>query len=302
MERGLSTTFSARTPLSRIGSSICPGVADFALYADRIPRNPSIKSEFKYDLTIPRRDAKSEVATPPGRPYSIDKAELMTLMRFARSVVSLIAVPFIVISFLAMTLYPTLIYAQASAKPSSTKPAAKKPEVKKKPDAKKPDTKKPDAKASNDVPAIGGAQPNLLGQYGDWGAYAAAPGGKKVCFVISRPTATLPSGARRDPSYMFIATRPAEKVTEEISVILGYPTKPNVDGAMEIGGESFAMYTQNDGAWVKNAPDEPKLVSTLRGGAEAVVKAESKRGTKTTDTYSLKGVSQALDRAAQECK
>src|SRR5690606_28517745 len=139
-------------------------------------------------------------------------------------------------------------------------------------------------------------------QYSDWGAYTAAPGGKKVCFVISRPTKTLPTNVRRDPSYLFISTRPTEKVTEEVSVILGYPAKSSVDGAVEVGGESFVLYAQNDGAWVKNAPDEPKLVTALRGGAEAVVKAESQRGTKTTDTYSLKGVTQALDRAAQECK
>jgi invasion protein IalB len=186
----------------------------------------------------------------------------MTLKRFAR----------IVAPFLAMALYSPAVHAQA-AKPAS-KPA----------------------------PNVGGAAPNLLGQYGDWGAYTAAPGGKKVCFAISRPTKTLPTNVRRDPSYMFISTRPAEKVTEEVSVILGYPTKSSVDGAVEIADQSFVMYTQNDGAWVKNAPDEPKLVTALRGGAEAVVKAESTRGTKTTDTYSLKGVTQALDRAAQECK
>ena len=33
-----------------------------------------------------------------------------------------------------------------------------------------------------------------------------------------------------------------------------------------------------------------------------VVNGESGRGTKTTDSYSLKGLAQALDRVAQECK
>jgi len=196
----------------------------------------------------------------------------MTLTRFAG-----IAVSFFAVSFLAIALSPAAVHAQTN------KPAAK-----------------PAAKPA--VPNIGGAQPNLIGQYGDWGAYAAAPGGKKLCFVISRPTKMLPANVRRDPAYLFISTRPAEKVTDEVPVILGYPAKPGVDGAVEVGSESVALYTQNDGAWVKTAPDEPKLVAALRGGAEAVVKAESKRGTKTTDTYSLKGISQALDRAAQECK
>ena len=62
------------------------------------------------------------------------------------------------------------------------------------------------------------------------------------------------------------------------------------------------MYTQNDGAWVKNAAEEARLVDAMRKGAEVTVKGESSRGTKTTDQFSLKGISQALDRAASECR
>ena len=59
------------------------------------------------------------------------------------------------------------------------------------------------------------------------------------------------------------------------------------------------MYTQNDGAWVKNAAEEAKLVDAMRKGADLVVKATTSRGTETTDTFSLKGLAQALDRAAR---
>jgi hypothetical protein len=40
----------------------------------------------------------------------------------------------------------------------------------------------------------------------------------------------------------------------------------------------------------------------MRKGSEVTVRGESGRGTKTTDRFSLKGVAQALDRAAQECR
>ena len=62
------------------------------------------------------------------------------------------------------------------------------------------------------------------------------------------------------------------------------------------------MYTQNDGAWVKNAAEEAQMVDAMRKGADLVIKSESSRGTKTTDTYSLKGISDALDKVAAECK
>ncbi len=159
----------------------------------------------------------------------------------------------------------------------------------------------PDGRALAQDPT-GGAQ--LLGQFGDWGAYTASPAGRKVCFALAKPVAseTNPPNRPRDPAWLFVATRPAEKVKEEVSVIIGYPFKANTDATVEIGATNFAMYTQNDGAWVKNAAEEARLVEAMRKGSEVTVRGESGRGTKTMDRFSLKGVAQALDRAAQECR
>jgi hypothetical protein len=44
------------------------------------------------------------------------------------------------------------------------------------------------------------------------------------------------------------------------------------------------------------------MVDAMRGGDSAVVKGVSAKGTQSTDTFTLKGVAQALDRAGQECK
>jgi len=62
------------------------------------------------------------------------------------------------------------------------------------------------------------------------------------------------------------------------------------------------MYTQADGAWVKNAAEESRLVETMRKGLDLTVKGTSAKGTATTDVYSLKGLPQALDRIGQECR
>jgi hypothetical protein len=153
-------------------------------------------------------------------------------------------------------------------------------------------------------PTIGGVKPTLLGQYGEWGAYTASPGGKKLCFAIAKPTSatTNPPNRPRNPVYMFISTRPADKVANEVSVITGYPYKPGTEASAEIGSTSYALYTQVDGAWIKNAAEEAQMVDAMRGGQTAVVKGTSAKGTESTDTYSLKGLSQALDRVGQECK
>jgi invasion protein IalB len=51
-----------------------------------------------------------------------------------------------------------------------------------------------------------------------------------------------------------------------------------------------------------NAAEEPQMVAAMRKGSELVVQSMSSHGTKTTDTYSLKGISDALDKVSAECK
>jgi hypothetical protein len=195
--------------------------------------------------------------------------------------------------------------AQESTTPAPTTPLAPPPAAGA-PASAKPKAPKPHhaAAPAAAVAVAGGAQPALLGQYGDWGAYAASPGGKKVCFVLAKPTSseTIPPNRPRNPSYMFISSRPADKVSNEVSIVIGYPFKPNADATAEIGATSFALYTQQDGAWIKNTAEESHLIDAMRTGQSAVIKGVSAKGTKTTDTFSLRGLTQALDRTGQECK
>lgn len=158
-------------------------------------------------------------------------------------------------------------------------------------------------------PAAAGptAQATLLGQYGDWGAYSATPGGQKVCFALAKPTSSsdIPPNRRTAANavYLFVSTRPAEKVSNELSVLVtGYEFKPNTEASVAVGGSSFAMYTQKDGAWVKNAAEEAKMLDTMRKGSDVAIKATTSRGTQTTDTFSLKGLAEAVKRAGDECK
>lgn len=167
-----------------------------------------------------------------------------------------------------------------------------------------PKPKAPAAAAPAAKPEAGGNGPTLIGQFGTWGAYTASPNGRKVCFALAKPSSqkSNPPNRPRDPSYAFISIRPAEKVANEVSVMIGYQIKPGSDSILEVGGARYAMYAQGDGLWIKNAAEEERLVEALRKGADAVVKATSAKGTETTDVFSLKGLAQALDRAAQDCR
>ena len=195
----------------------------------------------------------------------------------------------------------SLAHAQGAA-PKGAKDAAKeapKPAPAAKSTAKPPAKPEPAATA-----AAGGAEPTLIGQFGTWGAYTATPNGKKVCFALAKPSSskTNPPNRPRDPAYAFVSTRPAERVVNEVPIMIGYALKPGSESSLEVGGSSYAMYTQGDGIWIKNAAEEEQMVSAMRKGADATVKGISAKGTETTDVFSLKGLSQALDRLAQDCK
>lgn len=160
------------------------------------------------------------------------------------------------------------------------------------------------AKKQGTQTAAVGAEPALLGQYADWGAYAAAPDGRKVCYALAKPVSaqTNPPNRPRDPAFLFVATRPAESVRNEVSVMVGYPLKANSEATAAVGQTKFVLYTQQDGAWIKNAAEEARLVEAMQKSAELVVSGVSGRGTQSTDRYSLKGLREALARANQECR
>jgi hypothetical protein len=192
--------------------------------------------------------------------------------------------------------------AQQPAASDTPPPAAQAPAAK---PAKHKPKPKPAAAAAEPATAVaGGVKPTLLGQYGDWGAYTASPGGKKICFAIAKPSSseTNPPNRPRNPTYMFISSRPADKVNNEVSVIVGYPFKPSSDATLAVGSNSFALYTQQDGAWIKDAAEEAHLIEAMRAAQSAVVRGASAKGTRSTDIFSLKGLAQALDRADKDCK
>src|SRR3954454_1472539 len=192
-------------------------------------------------------------------------------------------------------------YAQAQGAAKDARTTAPAPA---KPVPAKPAPAKPDARPAAAPAATGGAEPTLIGQFGNWGAYTAMPNGRKVCFALAKPASskTNPPNRPRDPAYAFVSTRPAEKVVNEVSIMIGYALKPGSESSLEVGGARYAMYTQGDGLWIKNAAEEERMVEAMRKAADVTVKGVSAKGTETIDIFSLKGLSQALDRLAQDCK
>lgn len=149
------------------------------------------------------------------------------------------------------------------------------------------------------------AAPTPLGIYQSWSAYETGTGEGKTCYALSRPIREEPSLKDRGKAYFLVSDWPQRKAKAETEVVPGYPYKHGAKVTVRVGSDSFSFFTRNDGdsgaAWVEVKADEQRLVSAMRRGAQMTVRGVSTRGTVTQDTYSLAGVSAALERIHRAC-
>lgn len=143
--------------------------------------------------------------------------------------------------------------------------------------------------------------PTLIQKFNDWVAYSVDGPNGKVCYVASQPKDQQPSGVNRDPVFFMISHWQGRGVRNEASIIIGYPFAENSKVTTDIDGSNFTMFTKGDGAWMENVAEEGRLVDAMKAGSKMLVSGTSRRGTNTVDTYSLSGVTAALDKIASVC-
>ncbi len=150
------------------------------------------------------------------------------------------------------------------------------------------------------APAFAETTPTLIQKFNNWTAYGTT-GDSKICFAVAQPQNSSPQGAKRGPIFFYISRYPAEQVANEISVKMGYPFKPGSTVTISVGSQKFELFTKDEGAFIEQQEQEANLVEALKRGNTMKVEGTSVRGTKTTDTYPLGGISEALNRIASEC-
>ncbi len=140
-----------------------------------------------------------------------------------------------------------------------------------------------------------------IGKFTSWDAYEHTDKGTKLCYLHAQPEKKEPASARRGEIYILVTHKPKEKIRNEVSIYFGYPLKDAIPAQAVIGPTAIEMFTHQEAAWAADAATDQKLVDALRKGKTLVVKGESSRGTKTTDTYDLDGFSQALQAIDKAC-
>lgn len=143
--------------------------------------------------------------------------------------------------------------------------------------------------------------PTRIQQFNAWGAYSYQATGGKVCYVLSIPKEKAPSSVDHGDIFFLVSQRPGQNISYEPQAMMGYPLKENSKVNVIVDGRTFVMFTKGNSAWVENAAEEPALVAAMKSGKDMSVQATSRRGTGTTYSYSLSGISAAL-KQIEGCK
>ncbi len=143
----------------------------------------------------------------------------------------------------------------------------------------------------------------------DWSVFVESD--PTSCWSVSSPKETVNTrdgrvvAVRRSDILLFVSYIPSQGAKGQISFTGGYPFAPGSQVALEISGQTFQLFTDaatsKEMAWAPSEADDTKIVTAMKRGAEAILTAQSAKGTTTKDTFSLLGFTAALDEAANRC-
>jgi len=137
-----------------------------------------------------------------------------------------------------------------------------------------------------------------------WEAYKSGSGKGRFCFVGSEPIKETGAYKRRDKTYILVTHRPNDRKNKVdiFELVAGYTYKKDSGVIIKIGSQTFELFTSGGTAWAKTSKTDRALARAMKRGNTMTVAGTSSRGTKTLDTYSLKGFTAAYNAIGTNCR
>ena len=150
------------------------------------------------------------------------------------------------------------------------------------------------------------ASTNVASTQADWVVFVEES--PKECWAASQPIETINKrdgrmvSVKRSDILLFVSYIPGSGIKGQISFTGGYPFDDGSNVDVNIDGARYQMFTNGEWAWAPTDEVDKKMIQAMKRGAKATLTGRSSRGTKTEDTFSLKGFTAAVEDASKRCK
>ena len=146
---------------------------------------------------------------------------------------------------------------------------------------------------------------NRVASETDWSVFVESD--PKECWSVSTPKEIVNMrdgrvvAATRGQILLMVFFRPSAGALGQVAFRGGYTFQSGSTVSIQIGDDTFTLFTEGEWAWPSTTADDERLVAAMKLGADAVVTGISSRGTTTKDTFSLIGFTAALEEAEGRC-
>ncbi|MEM9838651.1 MAG: invasion associated locus B family protein [Pseudomonadota bacterium] len=146
------------------------------------------------------------------------------------------------------------------------------------------------------------AEPKQVATYRDWMVFTHEVGGDLVCYAVTEPKDVSPASANHGDVFFSVATWRSGAASNQPSFMAGYELQDGSEPTVRVGSDRWEMFSSSKEGFIESARQEDRLVDAMRRGSEMRVSATSARDTATNYTFSLFGISNALERVESVCR
>ena len=140
-----------------------------------------------------------------------------------------------------------------------------------------------------------------IGNFENWSVYAKS---KALCYLIAQPEKSEGADKVRGRVRIVVYRNNLEKQNKNaVGIDFGYSFNENSKALIEIDSKNkFKLNTFGQTAWTASkTKKDKKIIEAMIKGDKLIAFGQSRRGTKTKDTYSLKGFAKALNKINNYC-
>ncbi|CDN50824.1 Hypothetical protein NGAL_HAMBI2427_03300 [Neorhizobium galegae bv. orientalis] len=148
------------------------------------------------------------------------------------------------------------------------------------------------------APVLAQPIPSMVKKFDAWGLYSYKGDGGTTCYVLTTPTQMQPANVDHGDNFFLVAPKPSGSGFYP-QAIMGYDLKGGSQMTVTVDGRTFALEPKGNSGWTKQESADAALVAAMKSGSSMTLEAVSQRGTQTSYTFSLSGVSAALTQAGR---